>query len=552
MARKRIPFAALAMFLGAAAAIIAILQYLRLELPGDSGPEYSISYYRLRGSAADLLVQGLLDENLREALGSPHEIMQNDILSHARKVQERFGEPIYGDAVMISDGNFTYFRHYADVDEYLHSAWGQGGRVPSPTTLNVFSGGNSPYSFFLPDLEAMDEFLLDMKVPDGYYVYHTADRRGQTIPHIWRYLIRDDLSSYEHLMATYLARVREERPAYGFDHPNIIRGLQWLTRNGLPEGFIIVKGEAQSHYGWQINATMRDLELEVLIVENVSDHSISVGNIEFKHMYSEDLRQGVMTDNILQNSESSERRLTNSQVLSAGEKVIIPIRISFVQNVPAIEYISPEYPNSSIPGRVDVPVYRVDFESHYFTKFAMQPVDIERDERPEFIERFDYGPAWLPTFVTIEGRRQPIRRADWSNIALGFGFEKGSCPFIFTRRNDHSPWINNGHVLLGATDRSRIKTDIKQLLYFDGSVMVRELEDEISYITSITLIVDMPDGGERRFSPSIGEGGHYIVTREGSIVLKFDNYNPQIHLNPRLEVVGYYRSFAAMNVESWN
>ena len=169
-------------------------------------------------------------------------------------------------------------------------------------------------------------------------------------PTLWRYLTPADLDGYEERYAFYFDRavdVAEDafsgaglqgRIASGrFSNSgagapmsadfDVLESVRYLTRNGMPEKFMVVEGIPGAHYGWAFTATSRGADLLIAILENVGERAIDVGTFRINSTDAMTVRTYRETTRLLDEAGPTERLLWPPGVLRPGEKLVIPVRI---------------------------------------------------------------------------------------------------------------------------------------------------------------------------------------------------------------------------------
>lgn len=543
--------------IGAAAAVFGILQYFHIQPEAPRGPELRVTYYRMTGASADFLVRGLLTPEWEAALGGPQAIFANPVLADARELMSHFQEPLIGDALVPGDTAIPIGANY--IDDYVANMPERRRSRLSTADWQAFMGGRNSPTFFLPDVAAMDTYRGTPRMPEGYSVFHS---RWDTVG-IWRYLRDDDLSDYNNRMQNFTVRFRgvegTDRHTFqnstlindSYDDPGVlVPALQWLSQRGLPPNFLVVVGQPEPHGGWALRGLMRDLEVEVAVLENVGDQPLSIGDLGFRSWGDGRLRETGVTDENLTRAEIATRVLSPSGILAPDERIIVPTRISLVYGDEGFstaaglsDRVLSFEASQSGEGLVDAQLYSASTEQGLVPFIVSKyESDVRQNVQPTSPPRFDFGSAWLLEYLVVDGTQRPIRRADWENVSLFLSSEKGSCPFVYTRRDEHSPWISEGHVLLGATRPDSARTDQMPLSRFNGSVLLREQEDEIAYISNVRLIAGR-GAQATSFEPANWPVGGVVIPPHESLEVFFPAANGMGDVPMRLEVTGYYRPF---------
>lgn len=555
---------ALATILGGIAAAVSVWTSLPDTRPKHGG-ELRVEYYRLGGSMAELAMRGLLDQELGRRLAGAHETLNNEVFVAAGEVFSHFSRPVNGDEVWAERNGQMGVS--IDLSDYLlrvgpqrRMTW-DGGLdkfLKQSQEWRVYLGGNKS-SFFLPDVSALHTFLDSDDMPSGYGFYHSRSgqydpttSQQQMTPLLWRPLVRADLDDYAANMRAYAREYIKDRDTSWAVSNFMVDGLRWLSRGGLPKNFLIATGMPAAHWGWEFYVEMPGLEMEFVLLENIGTLPMEVGELTLSS-WGGPLRRSGETDKRLANGAVVKRPLTPSGLLAAGERILIPTRISFRTPEQSRTSEPPDYKVSSTDeSLVEVPIgSRLDPNRE-----AVPAVVYKRRDRvvasrlpPPGGDRFDFGPAWALRTLMVNGVVQPIREADYENGSVYFGSAKGSCPYVFTRGPSGGAWINRGHMLFGATSADTARSDLKQLGAFDGTVALRELENEVSVIHAATLVVRDSHGVFRELDPTPPVAFPLVIGPHESVAIEFEGYRPSAGDDVQLRLAGYYRPFALANVE---
>jgi Tfp pilus assembly protein PilF len=129
-----------------------------------------------------------------------------------------------------------------------------------------------------------------------------------------------------------------------------------------------------------------------------------------------------------------------------------------------------------------------------------------------------------------------------SELAL-YGAE---CPFLFTYDRDAAGWQLEGTILTNFAGRSRSAVDRRRLTRFDGRVLIRELEPEVTFLDRVRVIYRDAQGREQyseAVTPALRrvDDQHFVLRRGQETTVRFDEARP-----PRageeiwLEAEGFY------------
>ncbi|GHF03635.1 hypothetical protein GCM10016455_26210 [Aliiroseovarius zhejiangensis] len=527
-------------------------------------PKFRVVYYRLGGVGQSFLLNGILSPEWEKYLGGQQAIVNNAVHKEIRFLTDKFGQRIWGSnlfgSVAFEGGDFGVgLADYATrVDAGIDVMDSDAGRLPNLQEADgwrVYGEGE----LFVPDLDAAESLFLRGAVPAAYQAFWGTSSGparwvvpGATLtaPTLWRSLTPDDLKGYEDRYQAYLGRAldisrdaanqselrqRAERglfanagAGYFSDRPiehRPLDALRYLSRNGLPEGYAIVKGEPGVHYGWAFTVSTRSADLLVAVLENVGDQPMEVGAFSIAETEEMTLRRHDDTQALLLTADPVDKRLWPPGVLAPGEKLVIPVRIEMPLMPEFLDWVVEGYREAFAPGEAiraeaqalgDRPILFVHPSATDNALFSLRAQDMPKGRIPVLEPRFEYGPAWAIQAVEVDGTRYDFRQHDPNNFILFAGGGIGSCPYIYTYHSDGDVWVEENHVLLGATSPDLKRTDRLKLSHFEGRLEIREKEHELAHLDQISLILRNADGQETVYpatwpKPLTHEDGQNLV-----------------------------------------
>lgn len=519
---------------------------IECNLAGPTGPQFRVSYYRVSGIGLSFLLDGKLSAEWAERLGGQHAIVPNAVSKEARRFIDRFSTPIrgsvlYGQAGTKEEISGRLADYAKEIDPSVEVSEGDLGTYAEldPDKWRAYYGGGRANALFIPDVEAARTLFATGDWPGNYGALYGT--RGNTSalepddtlrppPLMWRWLTQDDLDNFDAGYADYVQRVLAQAfPTAGgtpldlrgdetpqevmdsFNSQELMKGIdsvRYLAREGLPERFLMVEGQLGAHYGWAFNATPRDFQMLVAVMENTGEQAIDIGDFTLRETQAMTLRTAAESGSLLDASQSRSQPVFPIGVLQPGEKILIPVRIELAQS----DFYGDrqeELDDNAFDGRRteralaaagDRPITAVD--DNLFALFTKPASVFPPQSVPQIIERFEYGPAWRIESVSVNGEEIAFRQHDPNNFIVIAGAEVGSCPYAFSYQPDGELWLNEGHFLFGATTPQLKRTEAKPLPNFKGRVMVRELEHEIAFLDMIRLRLTDADGNETIHLPS--------------------------------------------------
>lgn len=388
---------------------------------------------------------------------------------------------------------------------------------------------------------------------------------------MWRYLRRSDLTDYYkkirrcRTLAEQRINVLTIRQVLHSGLPwytqneghfrdytdRIVESLLYLTRRSLPEDFMIIEGQRTTHGGWLFESQVRNFELEVAVFENISNQPIELGDFEYLELIADDLRYIEETDSALATAPQHRRPLHAARTLLPGEKLIIPLRIhfTFMRPLEVLEESARLVLQQRISRATQDRIQFVDYRDELLMSKSAESLLL--NEPPRFVKRIDFGPAWSLQRVVVNGKAQAIREPDWKNFAVFLSSEKGSCPYVFTLQHETGIWLNEGHVLLGATAPELTRRDTIELRHFNGRLQLRELQAEVAVIRQATLEIVDQDGSTRTLQPtnaSLTRGRGVLLAKGEAMDLVYPSYRTRENYTARLTVEGYYIPYSSADL----
>lgn len=120
------------------------------------------------------------------------------------------------------------------------------------------------------------------------------------------------------------------------------------------------------------------------------------------------------------------------------------------------------------------------------------------------------------------------------------------CPYVFTYDASRGGWFLDTTIIYGLSRKELEEIQARPLRHFDGRLIVREVESEISHLDQISIVVTDQDGQSHVLRPQIKSlrysDSNYLVLRHGDeIYLTFDGFEQMKgSINFRIEAKGYY------------
>lgn len=137
-------------------------------------------------------------------------------------------------------------------------------------------------------------------------------------------------------------------------------------------------------------------------------------------------------------------------------------------------------------------------------------------------------------------------RGDLNSDYEGVG---AACPYVFTIDPATGTWQLDTTILYHLVGQTQEKFQIRSLRNFDGRLLIREVEPEISYIDRLYVLIGDLDGhfvkleasGPQLEALSTADDHYLILTSGDEVELYFPDYDPTRHLGAIYIVAqGYY------------
>jgi hypothetical protein len=292
------------------------------------------------------------------------------------------------------------------------------------------------------------------------------------------------------------------------------------------------------------------LEIRVVVLENISDRAIELGQFHFRLL---DPGRGILT---LRTQAENEALLASvnavsevwykPRMLKPGEKVIVPLELLFKSGRSMYSQSEAEAATtrarrracaSKLLGDRELQTVALTYEGK--DRKPENPIPLVVMSKQKFVdgllrepirstekEEFVYGPSIVLDAVDVNRSRYPIEPRDPINIAYFSGSDIGSCPFVYCRRSIDSNWLKQGTILTGRSSKTREGTGVLEIHAFDGTLRIAEEEEEISYIDELFVRGTLSNGETVTLRPTDDRIAHkdsrYLILKKGdSVDIKF-------------------------------
>jgi len=461
-----------------------------------------ITYYRIGGHGLDFIARGELDARWEKRLSGQPYIVENDTFKYLKYLIDNFSEPFQDTYFYVGPKN-TPYEDVAQHNQgrlFFSAAWNR--ILPGQLSVHDAQSLRDPRSRW--NLEFAD-VKLDGTTPSKLVPDQPLTVGNQVVRvdpeafFYWRFTAAADFKT--------LGSTPQER-FYTF-----------ITRDYLPDDFFIVIlrcaiecGDAASYPSIHKTIIPREVELLVAVFENISSQPIRVGSARVRHQSSvQRLRDETTENGILQTAPVEEASLFPPEVLAPGEKLLVPLQFHSVYHENELW----EFGNSRRRHREDVEADLTGIDAVYLPSYSdrgpPELFSIDRSTflafvdkpsvRDAFTKEYIFGPSYQLDSIEVDGANEPLRQYNPRNLVIRSGSEAGSCPYIFTYSGSEHTWTSEGTILFGFNRRQREATDTLRMRRFDGRILIREIDAEVSYIDSLHVIEECADGRKRLLYP---------------------------------------------------
>lgn len=479
----------------------ALLGRLMIKLPPGE-PPFRVSYITLEGYAIDFLVRGKIDKKWEPLLGDQPVIIRNDVFNTLKKLIKDYSQPFDG-----VDGSFSITNKSGTQydDELAQKNIGK-------TFFQGSQGGNFGRTASKEDVQS----LLDPTQPWNIEIDPAEPKVNRSLT-FWRFANGDDLKSFQGYQGV------------GF--------LNHATSSYMPADFCLLTlntqadgcGENDSPEMTQLALKSRVLKLRVAVLENTSSKSFQLGKFSFKENALEKLRGGDEDQSILKAAESTKQDLFPPGTLRPNEKILIPLEMPLAYDKDNTNPKGLDEPASANDrNKTAKELTKLDAIKVPYGETGGTSLDVPASELLSILNRpksdplldksFIFGPSISIESVEVDTVEYPFRQFDVSSLVIQAGSEIGSCPFIYTYSSESGAWLNEGHILYGVNSKLKESEDAIRLRRFDGRVLIKENEPEMSFIDSVYVRAVALDGSEKLLYPRSKalrfEDGNYLKLRQ--------------------------------------
>lgn len=506
----------------------------------EQPPPFRVSYFLLENYAADLLLQGKIDPKWEQKLAGQSYIVPNSVFQTLKHLERTFS-----DRLPESDGLFFSKRRAQQplaaqgesVEDSIKTGMKKGDKVFAGNVLNADRG--------LP-LEELPRFVRLLKNPNHpwkLFGHRDGPIGGLTV--FRTYAERGDLDL-----------LGESR----FKEFNL-----YLASQGMPPDFGYVDIYQDDTSGCTDEETAfetftviefvgRTPKLRVAVVENITDAPIKLGKFTLKHNPNTQLRSREEDAAVLARQTPEEISLFAAEILKPGERIVIPIELLMgfretddLGEVYSMSTALSEDANLLNEFRDSGPVEFRGGNKERFRVDAATLNQILARQSAKFPLNDDYvfGPSIKIDSVEIGNVRYPLREFDASRLVITEGLAMGSCPYIYTYDRAAAEWTREGVILYGLNEKRKERLDVRRLQNFDGRLLIKEEDEERSFIDSIFVKVVSLDGRETILYPtntllSVADQRYVKLKQGDELLVEFSVPRDLVAAQYFVGAIGYY------------
>jgi hypothetical protein len=352
-----------------------------------------------------------------------------------------------------------------------------------------------------------------------------------------------------------------QRAQFGDNPEN--RFIEYVSRNGLPSNFLLLSVEENCDGGASVELTAPALQLRVVVLENITEKPIELGEFHFRVAAPAPGERLVRTTQ--ENTELFAGRNSNSEawyrprVLRPGEKLAVPLELILGFSRVGLAIDSTDNPDEYqkerlLQGRVrshqcaerlsaekEIRTIAISYLREYLNAAGDTVIKSKQTSqaipKQKFIDglqreplriakttEFVYGPSITLDAIDVNGAPYGIEPFNPASVSYfsGINLGIGSCPFVYCRGGADDKWLRQGSILRGRKSKALEGTGELTVRGFEGVLRVSEEEAEISYIDEFFVRARSVTGENVRIQPAderlAHKDGRYVVLKKGESI----------------------------------
>jgi hypothetical protein len=529
---------------------------LVIKLP-PGAPPFRISYFLIGGHAIDFLVRGEIDEHWEKRLAGKPFIIPNLVFEKLKFLIRNFSFPLDADYLGQLD-KIKFWNDKGELDTrkeedrviklaennkgklFFVGSWDTAFTYPIKTSLSEQDFGSL--------LRQKDK--LHVKFPN-FYQKDDLSIQTRLYPDFWKFVDHNDIKKF----------IPNKEDRYQRQERTLVNFLLHVTRDFIPSEFClmyVMDRTCGDEPDWVAVLLPRWLHLRVALVENIKSHPISIQKFVVRENPQERLRNPV-EDQLARSQHPPVAADTFAlQMLKPGEKLLIPLQLVFPENKTWYDsnFMGEPLTKKQLYGLGaelgELAQFQVVYSKHPFRAFNINPNDLyeiifrsQQRIEPEYV----YGPSVAIESLTVDNVTYPFRQYDPTKLVLFAGSDMGSCPYVYTYSLEEKAWVSEGHILFAKKGKAKKGVDVKRLARFDGRILMKEMEREMTFIDSLQLKVLADDGRETILYPQLdllrSQDNKYLTLHHGEQLEIHFRLPPEFILNSAsqkyfLFAEGYY------------
>ena len=246
---------------------------------------------------------------------------------------------------------------------------------------------------------------------------------------------------------------------------------------------------------------VRQPRFRVAVIENTLQAPVQIGSFFLRENPETRFRDRKADAERLTVMPLRGSRLFTIEILRPGEKLLLPLSLEF--ELGSKDLLKEDAGQRE---RFRNKVQRTSSKT-YSLDTGGGPVDFERASLLKKLStaekgvRFDdyvVGPSLALASLEVNDVTYPLRTPEDGKYVMleGTDLPSTSCPFLYTFDSGAGTWVKEGHVLYGLSSWQREASDVKRLRRFDGRLLLREEEQEVSFIDLVLVRAISPQGRE--------------------------------------------------------
>lgn len=437
-----------------------------LVLDESSNP-LSFTYYNIKGHAIDYLLEGKIDPGWERKLSRNPYIITNEVFKTISNLRNKF--------YYTNDPNMEFdFSVVEVVKKDKSSREIEGAKAMS---LKRYMAATHDYADEEERGPSSDDFYV-READVASLVGENLKQRLKTQKRNFIYNWFPDRGQLEMIRKAELAymKVNLGEATPGMVN-KVISLLLEITKNHYPDSLV----KASIYYdddpcidGWIIQLLPPCLSLKTVLIENPTSETISIGDFQIKQAGGGELKiHELSASTQYQDSTCKYFPLIK---LKPGKAIVLPVEL-VVKTVQK--------------------------------------------------KQLSLGPVQKIASIEIEKDKYAVRKEDTQNIFMYDGSGGiGSCPYVYTFSGEENTWLLEDHIIYGNNSKAKEKEHTLVLQRFNGTIEVRELDPETSFIDYLYIRHTFPDGKIVILQPDLHilteKDNQYLrLNRGDKVVLQF-------------------------------